>query len=534
MDEALTLAQLVERQSRIPGVAERELLRFVAIDEGGGYSVRSMSHRSLWDRARRIASALARAGIGEGDRFAIMMENHPEFVEAMVASAIVGSVFVPIDPRARGIKLRYLLAASECRGVVTADYCVASLADAVAGTRVEWVWSVDGCAAAPAPAGFVPFETVVGEADPEAAPPIRGDHLDKTMRMMFTSGTTGDPKAIVGSYRRFWHRGHGLPALFGIRPDDVMYTGLSLTHGNAQNQSLAVALYSGIPLVVSRRFTKSRLWQVIADFGCTTMTALGGMYAAIYAEPPGPLDGKTPLRLITGSGMHRDLWQPFRERFKVDILEFYATAEGGMVVNPPGVGPVGSVGRPVEGFVARIVRDDDSECAPMEHGEIVFRHGDGRPVRVEYHGNPEASSAKTRGGWLRTGDIGYRDRDGWLYFVCRKGQEIRRNGEFISASFIEKELAEHPNVADVYVYGIAAANAAAGEKDIVAAVVLRNRDDWRPDEMFGYLAQRVERNAVPGFIQLLDEIPKTASEKPVERRLSELLRTSPGSVHPRP
>lgn len=533
MDEALTLGQLVERQSRIPGVAERELLTFVAIDEDGRYVVRRMSYRSLWNRARMLASALASAGIREGDRFAIMMENHPEFVEAMVASAILGSVFVPIDPRTRGAKLHYLLASSECRGVVTAGNCVTSLADAVPGTQVGWVWYIDGSGVRHAPSGYLPFDAVVGAADPEAVPPIRADHLDKTMQLTFTSGTTGDPKAIVGSYRRFWHRGRGLPTLFGIRPDDVMYTGLSLTHGNAQNQSLAVSLYSGIPLVISQRFTKSRLWQVIADFGCTTMTALGGMYAAIYAEPPGPFDGKTSLRLITGSGMHRDLWLPFRERFKVDILEFYATAEGGMMINFPGVGPVGSIGKPVEGFIARTIRDDDTECAPMEHGEIVFRHGNGRPIRVEYYGNPEASRVKTCGGWLRTGDIGYRDRDGWFYFVCRKGQEIRRNGEFISAGFIEKEIADHPNVTDVYVYGIAAANAGAGEKDIVAAVVLRNREDWRPEEMFGYVARRVERNAVPRFIQLVDEIPKTSSQKPIERRLSELLSASPESVFSR-
>lgn len=534
MNEPLALGQLIERRSRIPEVAERELLRFVGIDGADAYSVRSMSYRSLWSRAQRIANALTRAGMGEGERFAIMMENHPEFVETMVASAIVGSTFVPIDPRTRGGKLQYLLTSSGCRGVVTADYCIPNLSEVVSGSAIEWVWCIQGRGSGAFPDGFRSLEEVLGQVDPHAALPVRADHLDKTMQLMFTSGTTGNPKAIVGTYRRFWYRGHGLPALFGIRPDDVMYTGLSLTHGNAQNQSLAVALYSGIPLVISQRFTKSRLWRVIADFGCTTMTALGGMYAAIYAEPPGPLDGRTGLRLITGSGMHRDLWVPFCERFKVAILEFYATTEGGMIINPPGVGPIGSVGKPVEDLVAKIVRDDDSECAPLEHGEIVFRHADGRPMQVEYLGNPEASHAKTRGGWLRTGDIGYRDRDGWFYFVCRKGQEIRRNGEFVSASFIEKEIAEHPNVADVYVYGIPAANAASGEKDIVAAVVPRDRADWRPGEVFEHIARRVERNAVPSFIQLLNEIPKTASEKPIDGQLSELLRTSPGSVYPRP
>jgi crotonobetaine/carnitine-CoA ligase len=138
---------------------------------------------------------------------------------------------------------------------------------------------------------------------------------------------------------------------------------------------------------------------------------------------------------------------------------------------------------------------------------------------VEYHGNREASESKTRGGWLRSGDIGHADPDGWLFFDYRKGGGIRRNGDFINASFVEKVIAEHDSVSDVFVYGVPAASGAPGEKDVVAALVPSDRAGFSAAALFATCREGLESNFVPSYLQVVDEIPKTASEKPQERFL---------------
>jgi crotonobetaine/carnitine-CoA ligase len=137
-------------------------------------------------------------------------------------------------------------------------------------------------------------------------------------------------------------------------------------------------------------------------------------------------------------------------------------------------------------------------------------------AQVEYHENPEASEKKTRGGWLRSGDMGHRDEEGWLYFGYRKGGGIRRSGDFVNSGFVEKVIAEHPDVSDVYVYGVPAASGAPGEKDVVAAIVPVAGASLDPAPVFEVCHKGLEANFVPSYLQVVDEIPRTPSEKPIE------------------
>jgi crotonobetaine/carnitine-CoA ligase len=291
------------------------------------------------------------------------------------------------------------------------------------------------------------------------------------------------------------------------------------------------ALLLGIPAVFSPRFTKSRLWEVCRRHGCTTFSLLGGMMAALYAEPARADDADNPVRFVLSAGTPRAIWEDFERRFAVRILEWYGAVEGGFAYKPIGEGPLGSFGRPVPGLLdIRIVDEQDRECPPGEVGELVSR-AVGAETRVEYLKNPEASAAKTRGGWLRSGDMCSRDADGWLFFSHRKGSEIRHNGEFIQPDFIQKVLAEDPAVSDVYVYGVPAASGAPGEKDVVAAVVPADPARFDPRRLFAACRERLERNQMPSYIQVLPEIPKTASEKPQDRHLLADLEARRGNVH---
>jgi crotonobetaine/carnitine-CoA ligase len=169
----------------------------------------------------------------------------------------------------------------------------------------------------------------------------------------------------------------------------------------------------------------------------------------------------------------------------------------------------------------RIVDEHDEECPPGGVGELVSRPATGEPAQVEYFHDPTASRAKTARGWLRSGDMGHRDEEGWFYFDYRKGGSVRHNGDFINTGFIEKLIAEQPAVSDVFVYGVPAASGAPGEKDVVAAIVPVPGVPFEPKKVLEACRNGLEPNFVPAYLQVVDEIPKTVSEKPQERYLLE-------------
>jgi crotonobetaine/carnitine-CoA ligase len=529
-EEQAILANLIA--TRADDRPDRELLTFVHIGTDGELQQETRTYAELWRKGCQLAGALSAAGMGEKDNFALVMQNHPEFVDVMVASSICGTVFVPVDPRTRGDKLAFMLDFPDCRGAIVADYALQSvLAVLDRAPRLEWLWVLPTTDAGELPESTVPLHwlaDVAGTASPLAQVAVKDPAAP--MQMLFTSGTTGDPKAIIASYTRF-DAVSSIGPLIGLTQEDRLYTGLSLTHANAQLITLGNALKMGLPCVISRKFTKSRLWDICRRYGCTFFNLLGGMTTAIYSEPPRPDDADNPVRRVLSAGMPASIWENFARRFDLEIFEFYGAAEGGMTFNPPGEGPVGSIGKPPPNLEAKIVDEQDNEVAPGEQGEIVFRNIDGTCPIVSYFKNPEASAKKTRDGWLRMGDIGHRDTDGWFYFDYRSGGGIRHNGDFINPGFVEKVMAEHDQVDDVFVYGIEAASGVPGEKDAIAAVVPLAGEVLDVPGLFSHCRAHLESNFVPTYIQVMAEIPKTASEKPQERFCLEHFREHPEAVH---
>ena len=496
---------------------ELEVLTF---EDRGEEEVRT--YRQLWDNALRIALALRERGVRQGDRFALLMQNHPEFVETMAAAGILGAVFVPVDPRTRGEKLAFMLRDSGCCGVVCANYTLDALVDcSVDVPALRWVFVLGDCLT-PVPENIHVTSLAEIYRLPVIEIPVVLQSERDPMQIMYTSGTTGDPKGIVVRHGRFVFVSKQGELVFGYRHSDRPYTGLSLTHGNAQFVTLAPALKMGLKAVFSRKFTKSRLWTVIRKYGCTTYSLLGGMVTAIYSEPVLADDADNPVRFVVSAGMPKVIWEDFSRRFDVQIFEFYGAMEGGMTVNPVGEGPVGSCGRAVPGFQIMVVDESGRPVAPNTPGEIWFRPADGSEVQVEYFNNPAASAQKTEGGWLHSGDVVTMDEDGWIFYQYRMGGGIRHNGDFINPAYLEKVIAEHPDVADVAIFGVAARSGAPGEMDVVAAVVPMTDESINPGSVFAWCKQKLEANMVPTYLQVLVELPKTASEKVQPRFLLEM------------
>jgi crotonobetaine/carnitine-CoA ligase len=502
--------------------------------------IQTRSYRQLWDHAQRIAAALRAQNLARGECFALLMPNHPEFVEAMIAASLTGTVFVPIDPRAHGPRLGFMLNHAQCRGVIASDVALSAL-QAVRGQLpgLRWIYALQS--------GEVPhvnadWRDVLPLADALRSPPSHPISEQQApadaqapWQILYTSGTTGEPKGIMMTQRRYMENALATRFMCGYTAQDRPYTGLSFTHANAQVLTLGSCLAQGMRGVFSRRFTKSRLWDIARRFGCTTFNLLGGMTTAIYAQPPLPGDADNPVRFVLSAGMPAAIWRDFERRFGLKVLEFYGAAEGGLTINPIGAGPVGSIGRPVPSLKHRIVDEQGHDVAPGADGErigeLLFQPADGSPIKVQYLHNPKASEEKSRDGWIWMGDIVREDADGWLYFLHRKGASLRRNGEFIDPAPIETLIADDPQVDDVYVYGITAANGVPGEKDIVAAVVPADPATFEPQSVFARCRRLLSANAVPTYIQVLTQIPKTASEKPQERFLLQAFEQNPASIH---
>lgn len=483
----------------------------------------AVSYKDIFEKSNRMAHALSKAGIGKGDTFAIVMKNQPELLYAVFAALTIGAVAVPIDPRSRLGKLAYQINNTCSKGILVSDECLPFLQEIE--DRIQQVPILG--------VSYKPHHDIpVNAAHPvlnetlDHGPcglPDRRVPLDFTApaQIIHTSGTTGDPKGVVLNADRFMVYGIFADLMWQYQPDDIPYTGLSMTHGNAQSVTVIPALAKGLTAVVSERFTKSRIWDICRKYGCTTFSLLGGMMAGIYNEPAKEDDGDNPVRKVISAGTPRAIWEAFEKRFNVRIHEWYAAVEGGLANNPPGSGPVGSFGKPPQGLIEmKIVDENDQEVPPGVEGELISRM-QGAETTVSYYGQEEASRRKTRGGWLRSGDICHMDADGYFYFDYRKGGGLRRQGDFIQPDRIEKIIGEQPTVSEVCVYGIPAASGAPGESDLVAALSPFPGSDPDLEAVRSACRAELERNALPSFFQIVDEIPKTASEKHLERILRE-------------
>jgi len=279
----LTLAGVVANHSMALGNQPA-----VTFEGGGARADEVRTYSQLWRGGQRLARALLDLGTAPGEFFAVLMANHAEFVELMIASGIAGTAFVPIDPRTKSDKLAYMLKAAGCVGVVAADYALPNLQEVrLELPQLRWILALptdEGKQSIADFGGVRSFDEVLRDGHDEL--PIGTTNPEGPMQLIYTSGTTGDPKGIIMTHRRYCETAAAAQKLFGYGPGTKPYSGLSLTHANAQLVTLGSSLSAGLHCVLSRRFTKSRLWDITRKHGCTTFTLLGGMTTAVYAEPP--------------------------------------------------------------------------------------------------------------------------------------------------------------------------------------------------------------------------------------------------------
>jgi len=504
----------------------------VYIFEKGEHGEDILTYGKLQDNSNKIARMLLENGIGEGDTFAVFMRNYPEFVYSLLAGTTIGAIMIPIDPRSRGERLKFFFKNSGAKAAIISDECLEQLSEIIDDLKEVKLVSVayQSEHSIPVDSRFPALNETL-EKDSWVHVDQKVFDVRHPMQIIYTSGTTGDPKGVKIRNNRTGVYNILNQLVWKYKQTDVLYNGLSLTHGNAQSVTLFPALYAGIKAVFSPRFTKSRIWDICRKYGCTSFSLLGGMMGGIFNEPEKPDDADNPVEVVISAGTPPAIWEAFEKRFNVKILEWYAAVEGGFAYKPIGKGPVGSFGKPIPGIMEfKVVDENDNEVPVGQMGELISRmiRGD---TKVDYLGLPEASKEKTLGGWLRSGDIVHRDAEGWYYFDFRKGTELRRAGDFIQPDHVERIIGEHPGVSEVCVYGIPAASGAPGESDLVAAVASFEGNTIDPKDIFETCRKSLEANFIPSYLQIVSEIPKTISEKALDRKLREDFLNKIGTIY---
>lgn len=464
----------------------------------------------------RVASCLERWGYVAGDGLAIMLDNSPDFIAVYLATQRLGLYAVPINTALVGEGLAHIVRDARVRGIVVEAGFLAALrqADKNQLKKIDVIVRCDPVrGGGRLPGGIKNLEDAFAGVAPRRTWAV--PKAESISTILYTSGTTGLPKGVVYTYGSDWLRKAGLLHRLIHRDDDVLYTCLPLFHANALFLTMSASLWMGLPVVLSRRFSASGFWRDVKRHRATVFNAIGAMIPILLKNPKRPDDRDNSVRLVLSAACPANAWREFERRFGVTIWESYAAVDGGQnFIFNFGNAPVGSLGK-LSLSKFRVVDDAGRDAMPFEPGELVFQTGR-KDNAVAYFQDEAATREKTRGGCIHTGDIVYRDDKGFLYFVGRKTDSMRRRGENVSACEVENVALQHDAVLECAAYGIASS---LGEQDIMCALVAVAGRKIDPRAFVSWMAKRIARHAVPRYVRIVEALPKTPTHRVIKQPL---------------
>ncbi|WP_153505551.1 long-chain-fatty-acid--CoA ligase [Cumulibacter manganitolerans] len=476
----------------------------------------------LADRARRLAAALADLGVGAGDRVIIMITNRPEFLEALIATNVLGAVAVPINFRLVAREVQFLAEDSGATAIVVEQSLAGLIADVRENAERPIAALVVGDDPAAAGSDALSYEAEIAAHEPSTAPGPE-DENDLAL-IMYTSGTTGRPKGSMLTYKNIVAQTMtGLVAADEMLESDIRLVTPPLFHIAGVGNSLP-AIIVGAPAVImpTGMFDPVRLLDVLEEERITSVFLVPTQWQAVCSVPG---IAERDLRLTTiawgASPATPAILRAMAETFPnaKNVCTFGQTEMSPVTTMLPGrdaVRKLGSVGKPVPLVAMRIVDPAMNDVPLGEVGEIVYR---GPGAMIGYWNNPEATEEAFRGGWFHSGDLVRMDEEGFLYVVDRVKDMIISGGENIYSSEIENAIADHPKVLEVAVVG------APHEKWVetpVAFVVPRDENDPPTvDEIIDFTKDRIASYKKPSKVLLTGALPRNASGKVLKAPLRE-------------
>ena len=489
-----------------------------------------LTHAEVVDRAAQRAAWL-RANRSPGPfHVAVLLDNVPEFIYWLEAAALAGAVVVGANSTHRGDELQRDLTHTECQLLVTDSSSLPLVEGLRIGERLGTVTSDSArTLVLDTPDAHHTLDRFAGATaadvlDPSVTPATLG-------YLLFTSGTSGAPKACLCTQGRMARIGESLAARYGLGPADVCYLAMPLFHSNALMAGWAPALVaaSAFALPSPGRFSASAFLPDVRAAGATYFNYVGKPLAYILATPERPDDADNPLLYVFGNEGSADDVTRFAERFDVPVTDAYGSTEGGATVARTPDSPPGALGRAPEGTVVLDAATGD-ECprarfdlqgrllnAEEAIGELVSKSG-GAGFEG-YWRNDEAERARLKEGWYWTGDLAYRDDDGFFYFAGRDHDWLRVDGENFASAPIERIMQRHPDVALAVVYAVP--DPVVGDH-VMAAVQLRpGTGSLEPGALADFLASQSDLGTkwAPRFVRMTSALPITATNKVLKREL---------------
>jgi fatty-acyl-CoA synthase len=519
---AANAAVLLRRNGTDPERAARPALRF-------GDQV--FTHGQLLEEAERFASLFrARMDPDRPPHVAVLLDNTPDYVFALCGAGLIGAALVGLNNTRRDEHLARDISYTDVQLVITEPRHQGLLAPVADGLDLPGGILMSSRFADgddPPPTLGEPLEAALVAAAEDTGDPGFEPDLSALWALLFTSGTSAAPKAVCCTQRRLLTTGNRMTMVLDVGPDDVGYVAMPLFHSNSLMVGLAPALVAGASVGLARKFSASRFLDDVRRYCATWFNYTGKPLAYLLATPERPDDADNSLRLAYGNEGSPQVVEAVADRFGVAIVDVFGSTEGAIALDRSGGVPRGSVGKLRQGI--KIVDPDGNELpfarfdsdgrlvnADECVGEMVNVEGQG-PFEG-YYRNEEAMAKTTRNGWYWSGDLGYVDEDGWVYFAGRTSDWLRVDGENFPAAPIEAIVARHPDVMLASVYGVPDVDA--GDQ-VMAALVLNDDAVFDPSGFATWLDAQADLSPKwrPRYVRVATALPSTPTNKVLTRTL---------------
>ena len=479
----------------------------------------TLSYAETADWSKALASGLVEKGIKRGDRVAVVSTNRPEMVVLWLACLRLGACFCPVNPGFTSGQLANVFRRMAPALIVAEPGMAAAVADGMARSEIAGPVVALG----PAPSGWGSWTDLErGAGDPGWAEAREGD----LAAILCTSGTTGPSKAVALSHRWFTKICETTERYWGFSGRDVFYSPFPLYHIDALAITVAPAIHHATTAAIGIRFSARRFWEEIRRFEATVFDFMGSTLTLLWKREPRPDDRDNPVRLGWGVPLP-DFAPAFEERFGCALIDCYGSTDVGLpVCGVPGEPkPTGACGRAAEGYEVAILSPEGDRRPFDQSGEIAVRVDDPHTLMEGYVGDPDATLRTWRGLWHHTGDRGRLDARGYLYFEGRISDSIRRRGENVSAQELEELIQAHPDVVEAAAIGVPSELT---EEDIKVSVIARPGTGLAAPALTGWMADHLPRYMTVRYVELVDNLPRTDTQKVMKAALRARWRT-PGT-----
>lgn len=481
--------------------------------------------------ANQIANSLNKLGINKGEKVSVYMPNSLELCLSWFGILKNGSVMVPINTAYVMDFLQYIIESSDSKIIIIAEEYMdrlKNIEDRIPLIENVIVWPREEKSSLDlmnykGKAKIYSWKEFVESGD-KNEPEVEITHLDHA-RLMYTSGTTGRSKGVVRPCAADYSSAMNYSLVMDITTDDVVFTCLPLFHSNAMVMGVYPAMIQGAKVVVEEKYSASNFWKWMKDFKITKFNLVGVMSYFMWNAPVVPEENEHNVKLVLGSPAPHDIIVEFMERFGIKFMEGYGLTEVGQCtfMRPGEPFRIGSCGKESPGYEIKIVDPDtDEELPPDTPGELVLRPRIPNICLHYYHKMPEKTVSDFRNFWFHTGDLCRKDDDGYIFFMDRVKDYIRRRGENISSFEVENMVSSHPGINEAAAIAVKVDEEGRYSEDEVMIVVVKEKgENLDPKEIIEFLKPIMPKFMIPRFIKFRDSLPKTPTNRVQKAKLRE-------------